>query len=156
MCKSEYKLIRKMQWDGDVLKVQDTMHDVLREAKQAAEDAMTGEVLSHFECDFSDFREYMRDKIKWEQKQRAAMPRWISVTKRPPEPGMIVWDGMRDPFTADEIVTREIEGETFYYPEKYLVNAPIIAWMPRPEPPKGEDNAEGHDEDDDEQTSEDI
>lgn len=85
MCKSEYKLIRKMQWDGDVLKVQDTMHDVLREAKQAAEDAMTGEVLSHFECDFSDFREYMHDKIKWEQKQWAAMPRWIPVTERLPE-----------------------------------------------------------------------
>lgn len=137
---SEYKLTRKMQWDGDVLHMTDTMHDVLRDAKEAAEDAMTGEVLSHFECDLSDFREYMHDKIKWEQKQRAAMPKWIPVTEKPPEAGVIVWDGVHTPFTADEIVSKEYDGETMYFVPKYIVNVPIIAWMSPPEPPKGENN----------------
>lgn len=85
MCKSEYKLTRQMQWDGDVLHVTDTIHNVMREAAQAVEDAMTQEVLKHFDCDMSDFREYMHDKILWWQKQRAAMPHWIPVTERLPD-----------------------------------------------------------------------
>lgn len=106
MCKSEYKLIRKMQWDGDVLKVQDIMHDVLREAKQSMTDAMTGEVLNHFECDMSDFREYMHDKIKWERKQELAMPRWIPVTERLPE--------VEEGYTDCESFEEDKDGE--FYP----------------------------------------
>lgn len=161
MCKSEYKLIRKMQWDGDVLKVQDTMNDVLREAKQAAEDAMTGAVLSHFECDLSDIREYMHDKIKWEQKQWAAMPRWIPVTERLPEskiPVNIVWVNhapasyyaitKNKPFVATGIF---FFGEWYWWSattEDYLNEygrcewdkvdgaIEITHWMPLPEPPE--------------------
>ena len=140
MCKSEYKLTRKMQWYGDVLKVQDTIHDVLREAKQAAEDAMTGEVLSHFECDFSDFREYMHDKIKWEQKQHAAIPKWIPVTERLPEndSGVLA-------FYDDGIESRIIPA-TFHPKSGWydcLFNMPsenISYWMPLPEPPKEEEH----------------
>lgn len=150
MCKSEYKLTRKMQWDGDVLHMTDTMHDVLREAKEAAEDAMTGEVLSHFECDLSDFREYMHDKIKWEQKQWAAMPKWIPVTERFPEPvcvqtrrktkpvllyspkgGFYVgWYFGKD-YQGHHLFTNRTSKDSLQY-----ITTKVTHWMPLPEPPK--------------------
>lgn len=151
MCKSEYKLIRKMQWDGDVLKVQDTMHDVLREAKQAAEDAMTGMVLSHFECDFSDFREYMHDKIKWERKQELAMPKWIPVTERLPEVGkdVLIYAVCKDDdFPGVITISHRMifrlfptsEGaEIWNSPWQYFADDyDITHWQPLPEPPKEE------------------
>lgn len=75
------KLVRKMEWEGDVLHV----HDVVKEISDNMEKQMEEVVLNHFDCDFSDFREYMHDKIKWERKQELAMPRWIPVTERLPE-----------------------------------------------------------------------
>ena len=147
MCKSEYKLIRRMQWDGDVLKVQDTMHDVLREAKQAVEDAMTGEVLSHFECDFSDFREYMHDKIKWEQKQWEAMPKWIPVTERLPEEkiSQMTMDYTEYPCVFDgRDGQREVRyykfGKGHFWHGPGCIDEYVTHWaepMPLPEPPKG-------------------
>lgn len=64
--------------------------------------------------------------------------RWIPVTEKPPEAGVIVWDGDHTPFTADEIVAKEYDGETMYFAPKYMVNFPIIAWMSPPEPPEVE------------------
>lgn len=64
--------------------------------------------------------------------------RWIPVTEKPPEAGVIVWDGDHTPFTADEIVSKEYDGETMYFVPKYIVNVPIIAWMSPPEPPEVE------------------
>lgn len=64
--------------------------------------------------------------------------RWIPVTEKPPEAGVIVWDGVHTPFTADEIVPKEHDGETMYFVPKYMVNFPIIAWMSPPEPPEVE------------------
>ena len=75
------KLVRKMEWEGDVLHV----HDVVKEISDNMEKQMEEVVLNHFDCDFSDFREYMHDKIKWERKQELAMPRWIPVTERLPD-----------------------------------------------------------------------
>lgn len=75
------KLVRKMEWEGDVLHV----HDVVKEISDNMEKQTEEVVLNHFDCDFSDFREYMHDKIKWERKQELAMPRWIPVTERLPE-----------------------------------------------------------------------
>lgn len=150
MCKSEYKLTRKMQWDGDVLKVQDTIHDVLREAKQAAEDAMTGAVLSHFECDFSDFREYMHDKIKWEQKQWAAMPKWIPVTERLPEEKIspMTMDYTEYPCVFDgRSGQREVRyykfGKGHFWHGSGCIDEYVTHWaepMPLPEPPKEADD----------------
>ena len=64
--------------------------------------------------------------------------RWIPVTEKPPEAGVIVWDGDHTPFTADEIVSKEYDGETMYFVPKYMVNVPIIAWISPPEPPEVE------------------
>lgn len=149
MCKSEYELIRHMRWDGDVLKIQDIMHNVMREAAQAGEDAMTGEILDHFDCDLSDFREYMHDKIKWEQKQWAAMPHWIPVTERLPEVGedVLIYAVCKDDdfpsviAITDRMIFRLFPAsdgvETWRSLWQYfMTDYEITHWMPLPEPPK--------------------
>jgi hypothetical protein len=74
---ADYSLVRKLNWDGDVLHVHDTVREISSNIEFQTEDF----ILKHFDADLSDFREYMHDKIKWEQKQLAAMPKWIPVTE---------------------------------------------------------------------------
>lgn len=85
--KAEY--IRRMQWNDDVLSVTD-----------AIKSEMTGKleeiILDHFDMDFTDLREYLRDKEEWKRKQEAALPRWIPVTDdNLPDEGeeVLVYDG---------------------------------------------------------------
>ena len=53
------KLVRKMEWEGDVLHV----HDVVKEISDNMEKQMEEVVLNHFDCDFSDFRAIASSKV---------------------------------------------------------------------------------------------
>ena len=133
--KAEY--IRRMQWNDDVLSVTDSI-------KSEMMGKMGEMVLDHFDADMSDLREYMHDKIKWEQKQWEAMPRWIPVTERKPfaeygesdavltvdslgEMRVACWDGGNWVLTNGNFI-------------ESTVKFPITHWMPLPEPPKEEDD----------------
>ncbi len=86
---SAFTLRRHLKWDGDVLKITDTVsnaiHNAENEFKKRFDSAFTGEIINHFDCDLSDFREYLRDREEWNRKQAEAVPRWIPVTERLPE-----------------------------------------------------------------------
>ena len=128
------KLVRKMEWDGDILHV----HDVVEEISDNMEKQMEEVVLNHFDCDFSDFREYMHDKIKWERKQELAMPRWIPVTEQYPEEreAVLVYQRMyKNTYCAF------LDGMDWWIYGGYGTKAfGITHWMPLPEPPKEKDD----------------
>ena len=128
------KLVRKMEWEGDVLHV----HDVVKEISDNMEKQMEEVVLNHFDCDFSDFREYMHDKIKWERKQELAMPRWIPVTEQYPEErkAVLVYQRMyKNTYCAF------LDGMDWWIYGGYGTKAfGITHWMPLPEPPKEEED----------------
>jgi len=140
--KAEYT--RRMQWNDNVLSVTDAI-------KSEMMGKMEEIVLDHFDMDFTDLREYLRDKEEWRRKQEATIPRWIPVTERLPEVGedvLVYAVGKSDDFSsviaiADRIIFRlfpSSEGvETWSSPWQYfMTNYEITHWMPLPEPPKEE------------------
>lgn len=131
------KLVRKMEWEGDVLHV----HDVVKEISDNMEKQTEEVVLNHFDCDFSDFREYMHDKIKWEQKQWAAMPHWTPVTEGlPKRPENWPRCELRRCYFLVALESGCVKslGFEFATMEWHTVGSPVTHWMPLPEPPKGE------------------
>ena len=62
-------MTRRAEWKGDVLQVHDTIRDVVNGLEQEIESA----VLNHFDMDFTDLREYLRDKEEWKRKQEEAI-----------------------------------------------------------------------------------
>lgn len=65
--KAEY--IRKLEWENDILKVTDSI-------KSEMYNKIEEIILDHFEMDLNDLREYMSDKIKWEQKQKEILHKY--------------------------------------------------------------------------------
>ena len=163
------KFTRRITWDGDTMKISDSVTDVWNDAVSNIRDGldkqMENVVCNHFDIDMSDLRAYMHDKIAWERKQELAIPRWIPVTKRLPENGFpvnIVWLNhqpesyysiVKDkPFVATGIYRN---GAWYWWSattEDYLneygecewdkvdPSIEITYWMPIPEPPKEEDD----------------
>ena len=75
----DYSIVRKLNWDGDVLHV----HDAVREISSNIEFQTEDFILKHFDADMSDLREYLRDKAEWHRKQESAIPKWTPITTRP-------------------------------------------------------------------------
>lgn len=130
---ADYSLVRKLNWDGDVLHV----HDAVREISSNIEFQTEDFILKHFDADMSDFREYMHDKIAWERKQE---PKWIPINKLLPshDEDVLAW-------IEDEKESR-ITAANYYHDIWYdcIMNCEekrIKYWMPLPRPPKGEENA---------------
>lgn len=82
--------------------------------------------------------------IKWEQKQWAAMPRWIPVTERLPENyqsvivhrddgGIFIWEYFGESPTEECWIDDHSNVYSTYT---------VTHWMLLPEPPKGEDDGE--------------
>ena len=140
--KAEY--IRRMQWNDDVLSVTDSI-------KSEMMGKMEEMVLDHFDADMSDLRDYMHDKIKWEQKQWAAMPRWIPVTEDVPHikegcVGAVVvnavyWAIGKYISMPLRYVRKKIRNklvERWEYMNGSIIHKSVLYWMPLPEPPKEE------------------
>lgn len=64
-------MTRRAEWKGDVLQFHDAIRDVVNGLEQEIESA----VLNHFDMDFTDLREYLRDKEEWKRKQAEAISR---------------------------------------------------------------------------------
>lgn len=149
------KLVRKMEWEGDVLHV----HDVVKEISDNMEKQMEEVVLNHFDCDLSDLRDYLRNKAEWRQKQKQAIPRWTPVEEGLPQerdtifarfygtekwkPGMIrrVSDDVRVVAVFDDgtaMVWHDHTVDGVWSCEKYEINLQrkITHWMENPELPK--------------------
>lgn len=142
---------RYFKWDSDVLEITDKVHDALHEAEKKIEDATFGEVVNHFNCDLSDFREYLRDREAWQRRQAEKMPRWVPVADEPPEAGVIVWDGVNPPHEArmigEIIIEDDGEQKTKVYVDgeeltEYLTGDAdempprITHWTMMPDPPE--------------------
>ena len=92
-------------------------------------------------------------KIKWEQKQWAAMPKWIPVTERFPEPVSaqtrrktkpVLLYSPKGGFYVGWYFGKDYRGHLFTNrtsrDSRQYITTKITHWMPLPEPPKEEDD----------------
>lgn len=131
-------MTRRAEWKGDVLQVHDTIRDVVNGLEQEIESA----VLNHFDMDFTDLREYLRDKEEWKRKQAEAIPRWIPVTERKPFAEYGESDAVLTVDSLGEMRVACWDGGNWVLTNGNFIEStmkfPITHWMPLPEPPKGE------------------
>lgn len=125
--------IRKMDWDGDILHIQDSIQNIVDNMDKMTEDV----VCQHFNCDLSDLRDYYRDKVEWRRKQEQAIPKWIPVTEDNPHDDdfyyITILDEHGDPPRVYTDVGWYCEEAKRWVKEGVMRND-VIAWFPHVEP----------------------
>ena len=144
-----FTLNKKLKWNADTLDVESSVsvdfQKALRECTKQFEDTVTSMVVDHFRCDFSDFREYLRNKAEWRRKQEQAMPKWIPVKDQPPAAEGEITDVLTIDAGGEQRVLY-FDGGNWCWPTGEPLRTarmfPVTHWMPLPEEPKGESDGE--------------